>query len=91
MRVNDLDLIENISLQLKVKFEKIKNAEIVYNSILPELNFSPNERSQVKLSLSENYLILEIYSADFVILRAIINSYLRWFNTSENIIRIIKE
>ena len=91
MKVNDLNLIENISLQLRVKFEKIEDAKIVYNSILPELNFSPNERSQVKLSISENYLILDINSADFVILRAIINSYLRWFNTSENIIRIIKE
>jgi KEOPS complex subunit Pcc1 len=91
MRLNDLELIEKISLELRVKFEKIEDAEIVYNSILPELNFSPNERSQVSLSLSENYLILKINSADFIILRAIINSYLRWFNTSENIIRIIKE
>lgn len=86
-----MDLIENISMQLRVKFEKIEDAKIVYNSILPELNFSPNERSQVKLSISENYLILEIYSTDFVILRAIINSYLRWLNTSKNTIQIIKE
>ncbi|MHA1231896.1 MAG: KEOPS complex subunit Pcc1 [Candidatus Helarchaeota archaeon] len=78
----------NISLEMEVKFKDKNKAKIIYNSIIPEVDFSPNDRSIVHLNLNDEKIVLRVESADFVSLRAVINSYLRWFNLSSKIIEI---
>lgn len=84
-----MELIDEISLQMKIQFKDEVNAKIVYNAIIPELNFSSGERrSKINIQVSKNTINLTINSTDFVILRAIVNSHLRWFNTSLKIIQL---
>ncbi|MHA1268676.1 MAG: KEOPS complex subunit Pcc1 [Candidatus Helarchaeota archaeon] len=83
-----MNLVNEIKLKMNIEFKNKKFAEIIYNSILPELKYSPNDRSILTAELFDNKIILKIDSADFVNLRAVINSYLRWFNISLKIIEI---
>ena len=80
------DLIEKISLKIDIDFKDYEHAKIIYNTILPETNSSPNDRSIVSAKLIDKQLKLSIDSKDFINLRAVINSYLKWFTISLQII-----
>ncbi|TFF88671.1 MAG: hypothetical protein EU549_02585 [Promethearchaeota archaeon] len=84
-------IVNNILLDLKMEFKDKKHAEIIYNSILPEIKFAPRDRSKIEANIEDKNIILTVHSTDFIILRAIINSYLRWFNVSTRIINKIKK
>ena len=86
-----MDSDKKISLQMDIDFIDEFQAKIVYTAIQPEINFSPNERAQIKIQLSNNIIRLNINSSDFIILRAIINSYIKWFDISSKLIHILLE
>jgi KEOPS complex subunit Pcc1 len=71
-----------------VEFDSKKAASIVYNSILPEIEAESNQRSKTNIDLDDNRLIINILSRDIVSLRASINSYVRWINLSDEILKI---
>ncbi len=58
------------------------SAEVVYRSLLPELNESPSSRSTVSLNLHNGSLRLIISSDDTVMLRAGLNTWLRLIKTA---------
>ncbi|MBD3230656.1 MAG: hypothetical protein GF329_20925, partial [Candidatus Lokiarchaeota archaeon] len=63
---------------------------IIYNSILPEIEFAPTNRSKIEARLEGKDIILTVYALDFIILRAIVNSYLKWFTLSSKILKKIE-
>lgn len=81
-------ILEKIETEFIVEFDNSTDASIVYNSILPEIEAETNERSKSNLKLDSNKLVINILSQDIVSLRASINSYVRWINLSEKLLKI---
>ncbi|MBQ6443703.1 MAG: hypothetical protein IJJ11_03370 [Methanosphaera sp.] len=81
-------ILEKIETEFIVEFDSAEDASIVYNSILPEIEAETNERSRTNLTLDSKKLVINIISKDIVSLRASINSYVRWINLSEKILKI---
>ena len=81
-------ILEKIETEFIVEFDSAEDASIVYNSMLPEIEAETNERSRTNLTLDSKKLVINIISKDIVSLRASINSYVRWINLSEKILKI---
>ncbi|MDH7517180.1 MAG: KEOPS complex subunit Pcc1 [Candidatus Thermoplasmatota archaeon] len=62
-------------------FDSEKEAEIVLESLNPEVK-NKIPKTNVKISIFQKKLFLEIESNDISSLRAACNSYLRWINTA---------
>ena len=60
--------------------EKAINA--AYNAIKPETTvmITPRGKAEIKIK-DKNTLVMEFYASDFISLRAMLGSYLRWIET----------
>ncbi len=84
----DKDILEEIETIFTISFDNNHDAEIIYNSISPELSFTRNDRSKTNIEINDNNLTITIHSTDIASLRASINSYVRWINLSIKILKI---
>lgn len=65
-------------MNFTVKFVFILNqAQIIYDSILPEVEVPVTERATIKLDLIENIFTLRIEASDLISLRSTVNTWLR--------------
>ncbi|CAJ37259.1 KEOPS complex subunit Pcc1 [Methanocella arvoryzae] len=69
---------------LSVEFELGSMASSVYQTLRPELQAIPSERSKVSLEQSGDTLKLFVVAEDVVSLRAAINTWLRLIKISED-------
>ena len=83
-------ILESIETEFRVDLDSVHDAEIVYNSIKPEISYEGNERSVSKIRLDDKSIVINIFSKDIVSLRASMNSYIRWINLSLEILNINK-
>ncbi|RAP45674.1 MAG: hypothetical protein BZ135_05230 [Methanosphaera sp. rholeuAM6] len=81
-------ILDSIETVFNIEFDSVHDAEIVYNSISPEVSYAHNERSTTEIELDENNIVIRIFSRDVVALRASINSYVRWIKLSTEILKI---
>ena len=86
--MTDNKILKHIETEFVVELDNNHDAEIIYNSISPEVTYARNDRSVTDIELKENKIILTINSKDVVSLRASINSYVRWINLSLEILKI---
>ena len=82
--MDNKNILKNIETIFEVEFNSENHAQIIYNSIKPELSFSRNDRSTTTIQLKNKSIIIE----NVVSLRASINSYVRWINLSMEILKI---
>ena len=69
-------------------FHSSAEAGIVASSLSPELK-QKIPKTNVKITLSDNTLFLNIQSNDLSSLRAACNSYLRWINTAISVKNLV--
>ncbi|MBE6485310.1 MAG: hypothetical protein E7Z85_00515 [Methanosphaera stadtmanae] len=81
-------ILKSIETVFTIELTDNREAEIVYNSIKPEISFARNERSTSEIELNDNTILIKIFSNDVVSLRASINSYVRWIKLSTEILKI---
>lgn len=81
-------ILNNIETVFSIELDSDSDAEIVYNSIKPEVSYAHNERSTTEIELEKNRIVIKIFSNDVVSLRASINSYVRWIKLSTEILKI---
>ena len=81
-------ILNSIETVFEIELNNSHSAEIVYNSIRPELSYARNERSTTEIELKDRNIIITIHSNDVVSLRASINSYVRWIKLSTEILKI---
>ena len=67
-------------------FQPGKRLNSVVAALEPEINRQIGVRSKTVFRTKENDLILEVEAEDTVALRAALNSYLRWVNSTLNVI-----
>jgi KEOPS complex subunit Pcc1 len=70
--------------RLIFNFDSSDDAKIVYESLDPEIK-NKIPKTDIKASLSDKTINLEIESKDINSLRATCNSFLRWINTALNV------
>ncbi|WP_281177931.1 KEOPS complex subunit Pcc1 [Methanobrevibacter cuticularis] len=63
---------------MNLDFEDIKQAEIVYKSVLLEFKTSPEHRSKMDIVLKDSCITISIDSNDATSFRASINSAIKW-------------
>ncbi len=88
---NDSKFLEGVETELEIEFENSKEAEIVLESIKPEINGSPSDRTSVSIDIHDNTLKIVINAQDTASFRASLNSYLRWIKLSNEVINLKNE
>jgi KEOPS complex subunit Pcc1 len=71
---------------LSVEFDLGPQARPVYESLGPELQEIPSERSRVSLELAGEVLRLSVAAEDVVSMRAAVNTWLRLIRISEDML-----
>ncbi|MEM3457962.1 MAG: KEOPS complex subunit Pcc1 [Candidatus Bathyarchaeia archaeon] len=75
---------------IRLKFPSEKHLEIVLKALEPEIRKSPTTRSQATFTRKKNLIILSVAAKDTVALRAAVNAYLRWINSTTNVLEILE-
>lgn len=78
-------------MQIRLKLELSVNstlAEVMYQSIKPEIDDMPSERAKVALRLKGNKLTVDIRSKDLIALRASLNAVVQLIYVTQSVYRL---
>ena len=75
---------------VRLKFPSEKRLEIVFKSLKPEADRPATMRSRAKMERDGNFLVLKVEARDTVALRAALNAYLRWINSTLNVLEVLE-
>ncbi len=84
-------VIEGIDITMKFNFKDSETTKRIYESLILESSYDPNERAKTTIEFEENTLIVNINAKDSVSARAASNSFLKWINLSEQLLDYIDE
>ncbi len=82
-------VINKIKISMKFDFKNENISKQIYDSLMLESNYDPNERATTTIELENSNLIVNIEAADSVSARAASNSFLKWINLSEQLLEYI--
>ena len=71
---------------IRVKFNTERQLKSLLNAIEPETNSPSTHRANVKLEQDDLFLVMLVETEDTVSLRATVNTYLHWINSTLKII-----
>ena len=72
-------------------FASEKQVDTLLCALLPEAKAPPTHRATVKMEKAGCNLSLVVEAEDTVALRATLNAYLRWINSTLNVIEVVKK
>lgn len=73
-----------------LKFTSEKQLTTLLSALKPEADAPPTRRANIKLEKDGLALLLTVEAKDTVALRATLNAYLRWINSTINVIDVVK-
>jgi tRNA threonylcarbamoyladenosine modification (KEOPS) complex Pcc1 subunit len=73
-----------------LKFGSEKQLTTLLDALIPEANAPVTRRANIKLEKDGLFLLLTIEADDTVALRSTLNAYLRWINSTINIIDVVE-
>jgi tRNA threonylcarbamoyladenosine modification (KEOPS) complex Pcc1 subunit len=76
---------------VRLKFQSDKELATLLEALTPETNTLATRRANVKLEPDGVFLVLTVIAEDTVALRSTLNAYLRWINSTINVIDIVKQ
>ena len=76
---------------IRLKFANQRQVETLLDSLTPEANAPVTRRANIKLQKDGLFLVLTVEAEDTVALRATLNSYLRWINSTVNVIKLVED
>jgi len=74
---------------VRMPFPSGKQQTALLQALTPEVNRQIGVRSKVTLKVEGQVLILKVEAEDTVALRAALNSYLRWINSTLNVLEMV--
>ncbi|MHA1952763.1 MAG: KEOPS complex subunit Pcc1 [Candidatus Heimdallarchaeaceae archaeon] len=83
-------VIKRLEIDFEFEMENEKISNLLYETLILESNYNPNDRAKTSLEVHKNVLKLKINAMDSVSARAAINSYLKWINLSIQLINQIE-
>lgn len=72
-----------------LKYGSDKHLETVKASLLPEVNKPIYNRARVTLDRDGKFLVMKVEADDTIALRSTLNAYLRWINSTSNVIEVL--
>ncbi len=75
---------------VRLKFNSKKQLSTILNALAPEANSPITRRANIKLEKDGFNLLLTVEAEDTVALRAALNAYLRWINSTVNVIDAVE-
>lgn len=75
---------------VRLPFASKKRLNALVNALTPEVNKQIATRSKVTLKTEGTLLVLDVEAQDTVALRAALNSYLRWINSTVNVLEAVE-
>jgi len=75
---------------IRLKFANDKQVETLLDSLTPEANSPATRRVNIKLQRDGLFLVLTVEAEDTVALRATLNAYLHWINSTVNVIKLVE-
>ncbi|HUK84330.1 MAG TPA: KEOPS complex subunit Pcc1 [Candidatus Acidoferrum sp.] len=76
---------------VRLKFQSDKQLSTLLNALNPETKMLATRRANVKLDIDDLFLLLTVDAEDTVALRSTLNAYLRWINSTINVIAIVEQ
>lgn len=76
---------------VKLKFPSERDLHAVFESLKPETRKNTAMRSEASLNESGELLVLRIKAKDSVALRAAVNAYLRWIDSTIKVLKILEK
>jgi len=76
---------------LHLKFASEKQLDTVFSTLTPEAKAPPTRRASIKLKKEDVFLTLLVNAEDTVALRATINAYLRWIESTIKIMELVEQ
>ena len=74
---------------VRLPFHSEKQLTAIVNALTPEVNRQIGIRSKAKLATDGQFLVLDVEAEDTVALRAALNAYLRWINSTMNVLEAV--
>lgn len=75
---------------VRLKFNSQKQLTTLLDALTPEAKAPATHRAHVKLEKDGSFLVLAVEAEDTVALRATLNAYLRWINSTINVIGALR-
>ncbi|MCE7743368.1 MAG: hypothetical protein GOP50_13030 [Candidatus Heimdallarchaeota archaeon] len=79
-------VINGINISMKLRFKDEETTQRIYETLMLESKYDPNERATTTIDVENNALLVNIDAADSVSARAASNSFLKWINLSEQLL-----
>jgi tRNA threonylcarbamoyladenosine modification (KEOPS) complex Pcc1 subunit len=86
-----ITMAKDAKATVRLKFSSKKQLATLLEALTPEANTQVTRRANVKLEKNGLTLLLTVDAEDTVALRATLNAYLRWINSTINIMDIIEK
>ena len=76
---------------VRLKLPSDKQLTAILNALTPEAKSLRTRRSEVKMVKDGLFLVLAVEAEDTVALRSTLNAYLRWINSTLNVISLVEQ
>ena len=83
-------LVIKANVAIRINFYNSKQLATIVASLKPEINSPATHRANVTLQVHDCFLLLIVDAEDATALRAAVNAYLRWINSTVNIVETIE-
>jgi tRNA threonylcarbamoyladenosine modification (KEOPS) complex Pcc1 subunit len=75
---------------IRLQFSSEKHLTALVNALTPEINRQITTRSKTTLTKENQFLLLNVEANDTGALRATLNAYLRWINSTINVLETVE-
>jgi tRNA threonylcarbamoyladenosine modification (KEOPS) complex Pcc1 subunit len=76
---------------VRLQFSSEKRLAALASALTPEINRQITTRSKATLTRDSEFLVLNVEARDTVALRATLNAYLRWINSTVNVLEAVEK
>ena len=80
--------MKSAKAQIEVTFDSNKDAQVIFEALMPELHSAPSDKADAKLEIEKNKVLVTISAEDASAFRAAINTYLRWIKVSKSLMEV---
>jgi tRNA threonylcarbamoyladenosine modification (KEOPS) complex Pcc1 subunit len=77
--------------EICLKLANQKQIKTLLDALTPEANAPVTRRANIKLQKDGLFLVLAVEAKDTVALRATLNAYLRWINSTVNVMQFVED
>jgi len=84
-------MVTGAKASVRLKFASQKQLSTLLEALTPEANAQVTRRANIKLKKDGLFLVLTVEADDTVALRATLNAYLRWINSTTNVMHMVED